>query len=120
MSSLLGRNFLFQDSSEEFYDITSPFTFLSFTNSNIMAVSEKVLALRLAYQNEASFYVCKLFWKKVFGRDLTINKEMKHLSRVDYEKSMTTGIAHLQKWQKQLKGTSEPIQYPHLDGLVNW
>ena len=45
-----------------------PFAFFSFGNKDLMKMSENILALRLANLNEASFFVCKVFWKKVFGR----------------------------------------------------
>lgn len=79
-----------------------------------MTTCEKVLALRLAYQNEASFYVCKIFWKRAFGRDLLINKEMKHFSRVDYEKALSGSLVQLQRWRKQQKNNpnNESLIYP--------
>lgn len=100
--------------------MTMPFTFLNFSNNNLMSVCEKILALRLAYQNESSFYICKILWKKIFNRDLIINKEMKQLSRADYERTLSSTITQLQKFKKQQESKPQPDpEPPCLDFLLS-
>lgn len=66
-----------------------------------MTVCEKVLALKCAHQSEALFYMCKLFWKRIFDRDLVLNKEFKPLTRPEYDKAMNLIVIQLQRWKKQ-------------------
>jgi hypothetical protein len=92
-------SFFSKSPTEDVYEISLPFMFLDFHNHHIMTISEKVMAHKLAHQSEASFFICKLFWKRVFGRDLTFNKEMKPMVKCDYDKAMMQTVNQLHKWK---------------------
>lgn len=67
-------NFFKKDGVGNIFEVSSPFIFYTFGNQTLMSVAQKLLALQLAHHNEASFFVCKMFWKRVFNRELHLNK----------------------------------------------
>jgi hypothetical protein len=60
----------------------------------------------------------------VFERDLTVIKEVKPMSRFDYDKLMAQTVDQLHKWKKAKDREGgprkDPFGYPKLDDFINW